>query len=74
MAVQAPMPFNRTFMELKLSDSSLRAQTAKAFNRTFMELKQLNVQDMNANKITFNRTFMELKLTITRFEEVERNF
>ena len=53
--------FNRTTLELKLSDSSGVALRFPSFNRTTLELKHVrNSQHYNCMK-TFNRTTLELK-------------
>ena len=54
-------PFNRTTMELKLSDACLGSMPAISFNRTTMELKHLSHHRRPGILPTFNRTTMELK-------------
>ena len=55
--------FNRTFMELKHTRTTLVLLLSVGFNRTFMELKRELALSGADRRQGFNRTFMELKHT-----------
>ena len=56
------MRSNRTFMELKQSDTFICNRRKNGSNRTFMELKLWNIGGHLLPDFSSNRTFMELKL------------
>ncbi len=62
-------PFNRTIVELKLSENILKFTDSDPFNRTIVELKHNTAAFGYIDHISFNRTIVELKrhIAVTGF-------